>query len=1511
MVLCKSVYISLDFSEYLEQNKTYETVRERGVDSMKRTSLYDSRFEKDACGIGLYVNLNGEKKHEIVSRSLSMLCRLEHRGGQGVIDAGDGAGIMTEIPHELFLQTMNLPAPGLYAVGMVFFQPEETALSEKQQQMERLAEDLDVATIAWREVPVDPLAIGEHARTTQPTIYQWFVACPFLDYETNERTLYELRRSIEKTETLNLYMPSFSTKTIVYKGMLTPEQIERFYLDLQSPFYKSAFGIVHSRFSTNTFPSWERAHPNRMIVHNGEINTLRGNIDAMRAREGVTETDLYENVERLFPVLQEEGSDSSMLDNAFEFFTRTGRSIAHTAMMLIPEPFIEGTIDRYKRDFYQYHSSIMEPWDGPTGVVFTDGRQIGAILDRNGLRPMRYIETADGELILSSESGVIPVQAENVVKKERLRPGQLLLIDLESKRLIPDAEIKQTIARAEPYGKWLKQMKTVEDGAVIEPPVDDLQRKQRAFGYTKEDIEQYMVPLINEKKDPIGSMGHDQPVAVLSERSRSLFHYFKQHFAQVTNPPIDALREKIVTATFTWLGPQSNPVHTGRGHARRVWLAHPILDASRLVGIEKELRVSRVDATYASGLEASLEALFERVEAKVRDGAEVIVLSDRGTNAERIAMPALLVMSAVHQRLIRSNLRASCSLVSESGELREVHQAAALIGYGADAVYPYLAYATIDEAIRSNQLSHSFDEAVRRFQAATVDGIVKVMSKMGISTVQSYRGAQIFEAVGLDRDLVETHFRGTTSQLSGIGFEAIEAEGRAQHVAAYDRDRPLDAGADFQWRADGEEHAFNPKTIHLLQRACRENERRYYDAYVRLHESSGQFLRQLFSFTERQPVPLEEVESVASIVSRFKTGAMSFGSLSKEAHETLAIAMNRIGAKSNSGEGGEDRNRFVPDEDGSERVSRIKQVASGRFGVTAEYLYHADEIQIKMAQGAKPGEGGQLPGNKVYPWVAEVRGSVPGVGLISPPPHHDIYSIEDLAQLIFDLKHVNPNAKISVKLVSKSGVGTIAAGVAKANADTIVISGYDGGTGASPRTSIKHTGLPWELGLLETHQTLALNGLRGRVTLETDGKLMTGRDIVLAAIFGAEEYAFATAPLVVLGCIMMRACHLDTCPVGVATQDPALRAKFMGKPEHVVNLMTFLAEDVREILASLGARTLDEVIGRTDLLEESEWKQTHAKASSLDLHPMIAMPTPLPEKEELPHPAFKSYDHRKLMPAVSRSIKSGQPTFFVGRIRNTDRAVGTMLGSELTRVHGNVGLPEDTISIRLSGSAGQSLGAFLPKGITISVIGDANDYVGKGLSGGKIALIAEKHAPFDESEQVIAGNVCLYGATSGMAFFNGHAGERFAVRNSGAVAVTEGVGDHGCEYMTGGTVVVLGQVGRNFGAGMSGGVAYLYGDQDYDELVNHELVAVDSLTDQDAEEIYSLLELHQFHTDSVKARLILDSFENELSRFVKVVPRDYANVLDVMRQLEMTRPELSEADRALELFRVVTEGGAV
>lgn len=1479
---------------------------------MKRTSLYDARFEKDACGLGLYVNLKGEKKHDIVSRSLSMLCKLEHRGGQGVIDAGDGAGIMTELPHELFLQSMNLPSPGNYAVGMVFFQPEENLLQEKQQFMEQVAEEFDFATIAWREVPVDSQAIGEHARITQPTIYQWFISCPFADYDSNERSLYQLRRTIEKSKDMPLYISSLSTKTIVYKGMLTPEQIERFYLDLQSPHFKSTFGIVHSRFSTNTFPSWERAHPNRMIVHNGEINTLRGNIDAMRAREGITSTDLFDDVHQLFPILQEDGSDSSMLDNAFEFFTRAGRSVAHTAMMLIPEPFVEGKMDLFKKDFYQYHSSIMEPWDGPTGVVFTDGRQIGAILDRNGLRPMRYIETMDDELILSSESGVIPVHAENVKAKKRLRPGQLLLIDLEKKRLIPDEEIKQSISRAEPYGKWLKQMKKAGGEPLDEPYLTDIHRRQRMFGYTKEDVEQYLVPLILEKKDPIGSMGHDQPVAILSERPRSLFHYFKQHFAQVTNPPIDALRERIVTATFSWMGPQANPVHTGRGHARRVWLDHPVIDAAILETVNRELKVRRIDTVYEADLEQSLETVFQQAEAAVRDGVEVIVLSDRHTSDTMMAMPALLVLSAVHQHLIRSSLRASCSLVAESGEVREVHQAAALIGYGADAVYPYLAYATISEAIEGGLLSVSFEEAVRRYQTATVDGIVKIMSKMGISTVQSYRGAQIFEAVGLDRDLVERHFRGTTSQLSGIGFKELEAEGRQMHHQAYAKNRPLEAGTDFQWRADGEDHAFNPKTIHLLQRACRENERRYYDAYVKLHEESGQFIRQLFSFKLQEAIPLEEVESVASIVSRFKTGAMSFGSLSKEAHETLAIAMNRIGGKSNSGEGGEDRLRFVPDEDGNERISRIKQVASGRFGVTAEYLFHADEIQIKMAQGAKPGEGGQLPGNKVYPWVAEVRGSVPGVGLISPPPHHDIYSIEDLAQLIFDLKHVNPKAKVSVKLVSKSGVGTIAAGVAKANADTIVISGYDGGTGASPKTSIKHTGLPWELGLLESHQTLALNGLRGRVTLETDGKLMTGRDIVLAAIFGAEEYAFATAPLVVLGCIMMRACHLDTCPVGVATQDPALRAKFMGKPEHVVNLMTFLAEEVREILASLGARTLAEVIGRTDLLEESEWKRRHPKAQTLDLNPMLAIPTALPDKEELPHPAYQSYDHRKLIPAVSRSIKSQQPTFFVGRIRNTDRAVGTLLGYEVTKVHGNVGLAEDTISLRLSGSAGQSLGAFLPKGITISVIGDANDYVGKGLSGGKISVIAEKHAPFDESEQVIAGNVCLYGATDGMAFFNGHVGERFAVRNSGAVAVTEGVGDHGCEYMTGGTVVVLGSVGRNFGAGMSGGIAYLYGEQSYEEIINTELVSiVTELSDEDAEQIYSLLEMHQFHTDSVKARSVLEGFAEERKRFIKVVPRDYANVLDVMRQIETNRPELSEADRALELFRVVTEGGGV
>lgn len=1475
---------------------------------MHQTNLYHPSFEKDACGIGLYVNLNGEKKHEIVSKSLAMLCKLEHRGGQGVIDAGDGAGIMTEIPHQLFLQTMNLPKPGRYAVGMVFFQPDDRLLKEKQRKMEQIAETFDCATIVWREVPVNPQAIGEHARSTQPLIYQWFLNIPYTEFDVNERTLYQLRRNVEQAG-LHLYLPSLSTKTIVYKGMLTPGQIERFYVDLQSEAFVSTFGIVHSRFSTNTFPSWERAHPNRMIVHNGEINTLRGNIDAMRAREGKLASDDFEDLQGLFPILQEEGSDSSMLDNAFEFFIRAGRSVAHTAMMLIPEPFMD-LPPSPKRAFYQYHSSMMEPWDGPTGVIFTDGRQIGAILDRNGLRPMRYIETMDGELILSSETGVIPVAAENVKAKQRLRPGQLLLIDLEQGRLIPDEEVKTTIAEAEPYTKWLQQMTVLTPTAERVEHIDALTKRQRAFGYTKEDIEQYMIPLILERKDPIGSMGYDVPLAVLSRRPRSLFHYFKQHFAQVTNPPIDALRERLVTATFTWLGPQANAIHTGRGHARRVWLEHPLIDGAVLDHLNDLQQVAHVGTLYEANLEQALERLFEEVEDAIRNGASIIVLSDRGQHHGQMAMPILLAVSAVHQHLIRTGLRASCSLITETGETREVHQAAALIGYGADAIYPYLAYASIDTLVTSNQLALSYTEAVKRYQSAVVEGIVKIMSKMGISTIQSYRGAQIFEAVGLDRQLVGHHFRGTTSQLSGVGYRELEAETKALHDAAFHDERPLDAGTDFQWRADGDDHAFNPKTIHLLQRACRENERTYYDAYVKSHEASGQFLRQLFSFKAMDPIAIEEVESVASIVKRFKSGAMSFGSLSKEAHETLAIAMNRIGAKSNSGEGGENRERYVRDETGDERISRIKQVASGRFGVTADYLYHADEIQIKMAQGAKPGEGGQLPGNKVYPWIAEVRGSVPGVGLISPPPHHDIYSIEDLAQLIFDLKHVNPNATISVKLVSKSGVGTIAAGVAKANADTIVISGYDGGTGASPKTSIKHTGLPWELGLLETHQTLALNGLRGRVTLETDGKLMTGRDIVLAAIFGAQEFAFATAPLVVLGCIMMRACHLDTCPVGVATQDPVLRQKFMGKPEHVVNLMTFLAEDVREILASLGKRSLDEVIGRTDLLEASSWKQEHPKARHLDLTPMLGMPTPLTKREETPHPAYLSYDHRKLVPAVSRSIKSLQPTFFVGRIKNTDRAVGTLLGYEVTKVHGDIGLPDDTISVRLSGSAGQSLGAFLPRGVTISVIGDANDYVGKGLSGGKLAVIAEKHAPFTEEHQVIAGNVCLYGATNGYAFFNGHVGERFAVRNSGATSVVEGLGDHGCEYMTGGTVLVLGTIGKNFAAGMSGGVAYLYDDTDVASRVNLELVNVRrDLSDEEVEHIYGLIEMHQFYTDSVKARQLLDQFDEVRHRFIKVVPRDYANVLDVMKRLEQSHPELDEADRALELFRVVTEGG--
>ncbi len=1286
--------------------------------------LYRPEFEHDACGIGLYANLKGNASHEIVKQGLQMLCKLDHRGGQGSDPlTGDGAGIMVQIPDAYFKNEcpeLNLPAKGRYGVGMIFFTNDDQSRNEIEDYINNLVVFEGQTLLGWRTVPVNVEKLGKVGKESKPFIRQVFIGAnsDLTDDLAFERKLYIIRKQVEffaQEREARFYFASLSSQTIVYKGLLTPEQVDAFYLDLQNESFVSAFALVHSRFSTNTFPSWERAHPNRYLIHNGEINTLRGNINWMNAREQQFVSEAFGNdLHKVLPVLDTTGSDSSMLDNAFEFFVLAGRSPAHTAMMLIPEPWTENPhISDEKRAFYQYHSSLMEPWDGPTAISFTNGKQIGAILDRNGLRPARYYVTKDDYIILSSEVGVIDVEDDNVLYKERLSPGKMLLIDLEQGRIISDEEIKSEMAQAQPYQQWLDGHLVKLSDSIQETelePLLDLRVRKKAFGYTHEDINKYLIPVVTEGKDPLGSMGTDTPLAVLSDRPQSLFNYFKQSFAQVTNPPIDAIREHIVTSTMTLLGAEGNLLHPNAENARRIELDTFVLSNDQLqqlkTGVPSDFTSHILESLFTDDLGARLEEICEEAEQAITQGTKLLILSDRNMTEEKAAIPVLLAASALHQHLVRRGSRTEVSIIVESGETREVHHFAALLGYGVDAINPYLVFETFKKSIADGVLALNYPQAVEKYIKAVTEGVVKVMSKMGISTVQSYRGAQIFEAVGLGANLIEQYFSGTASQLGGIELDIVSKEALLRHQEAYADtiDDTLDSGSDFQWRKNGEHHAFNPKTIHTLQLSTRKNDYELYKQFsVAANEERMGFLRNLFSFDEeRQAISIDEVESVESIVRRFKTGAMSFGSLSQEAHEALAIAMNRLGAKSNSGEGGENPARYIPDANGDSRRSAIKQIASGRFGVKSHYLVNADELQIKMAQGAKPGEGGQLPGNKVYPWVAEVRGSTPGVGLISPPPHHDIYSIEDLAQLIHDMKNANRDARISVKLVSKAGVGTIAAGVAKGAADVIVISGYDGGTGASPKTSIKHTGLPWELGLAEAHQTLMLNSLRDRVVLETDGKLMTGRDVVMAALLGAEEFGFATAPLVVLGCVMMRACHLDTCPVGVATQNPELRRKFAGDPDYIVNYFMFVAQEVREMMATLGFRSVEEMVGRTDVLKVSERAQNHWKAQHLDLKALLHQ-TEGPRTFSTPqdHKIEKSLDMRKILPAVKEALESGAKIDESFTIKNIDRVVGTIVGSEISKKYGEEGLPEDTISLRFTGSAGQSFGAFIPNGMTM------------------------------------------------------------------------------------------------------------------------------------------------------------------------------------------------------------------
>lgn len=1495
----------------------------------EKQGLYDPQFEHDACGMGFVVHMKGEKSNDILRQSLQALKNLTHRGGVGSEpDTGDGAGILLQIPHRFFLkvcadQHIALPPPGQYGVGMVFLPLQETLRHQYETSLEAIIQAEGQQLLGWRDVPVDPSCLGKTAHDCRPHIRQVFIAGVGLAPQEFEKKLFVIRKSAEKATARlaaqapeDFYVASLSSRTIVYKGMLKADQLERFYPDLTDPDCETALALIHSRYSTNTFPSWPRAHPNRYMIHNGEINTLRGNVNQMHARETMFKDSSFgADLPKVLPVINQNGSDSAMFDNCAEFLLHAGMALPHVIMMMIPEPWTHHeSMSDEKKAFYEYHSCLMEPWDGPAAMAFTDGTKIGAVLDRNGLRPSRYYITTDDTVILASEVGVIDMPPEKIRQKERLHPGRMLLIDTEAGRMINDEELKHTMAASQPYREWLNQyMVSLDTLPAPEPTaagaVDaaTLVQQQKAFGYTYEELRIIVTPMAKEAIEPIGAMGIDIPLAVLSEKPQLLFDYFKQLFAQVTNPPIDALREAIVTSTDILLGSEGNMLRPTAASCRRLKLATPILDNQALQKLKQldlpGFKTATLPLLYPSspakdGLAKAMTVLCDRAAAAIKAGANLLILSDRGINPQEAAIPSLLAVAGLHHHLIRTGLRNRASLILESGEPREIHHFACLLGYGVSAVNPYLAFASIEQLIDTGFLTDiPAAKAITNYCKAATKGVVKILSKMGISTIQSYHGAQIFEAVGLNADFIDTYFTRTPSRIGGIGSQEIHRETQLRHRSAFPLSPftavELDSGGYYQYRRGGEHHLYNPETIHKLQYACRTGNYQTFKEYSRLLNDASQkrcTLRGLLQFKTATAIPLEEVETVESIVKKFKTGAMSFGSISQEAHETLAIAMNRLGGKSNTGEGGEDPARFTPDGNGDSRCSAIKQVASGRFGVTSEYLVSARELQIKMAQGAKPGEGGQLPGGKVYPWIAKVRHSTPGVGLISPPPHHDIYSIEDLKELIHDLKHANPQARISVKLVSEAGVGTIAAGVAKGLADVILISGYDGGTGASPRTSIRHAGLPWELGLAETHQTLLLNNLRSRVVLETDGKLMTGRDVAIAALLGAEEFGFATAPLVVLGCVMMRVCHLDTCPVGVATQNPQLRKKFTGDPQHVVNFMRFIAEELREIMAMLGIRRLEELVGRSDLLEMQPAIE-HWKAKGLDYSGILhrpQVPATVGRYCQIPqnHALEQSLDRRVLLDLCRPALETGTAVAASLSIENTDRAVGAILGSELTRKYGAAGLPEDTIRLSFTGSAGQSFGAFVPRGITLLLEGDANDYTGKGLSGGKIIVRAPQNASFPPEDNIIIGNVAFYGATSGEAYINGVAGERFCVRNSGLHAVVEAVGDHGCEYMTGGRVVILGPTGRNFAAGMSGGIAYVLDeDRSFSRRCNQEMVELTSLADEaEVTQVKAMIQKHRDYTGSRRARYLLKNWETFRTAFVKIIPKDYQRMLQAIER---------------------------
>ena len=1502
---------------------------------LEANGMYSSQFEKDACGMGFVVNIKGKKSHDIIDDGLRILERLEHRGGAGADkDTGDGAGILVQIPHEFFKREcevlgINLPAAGEYGVGMIFAHKYESLRNEQKRIFEEVVREEGQVVLGWREVPVDGTKVGKEAAAIRPWMIQILIG-KGPDVTNNaefERKLYVIRKLAEKRIiplskelSSDFYIASLSSKTIVYKGMLTPGQLRDFYLDLSDLDFTSALAMVHSRFSTNTFPSWARAHPNRFLVHNGEINTIRGNVNWINAREGKAESPLFPDIKKVFPVVDDSGSDSAMFDNTLEFLHMTGRSLPHAIMMMIPEPWERNKLmSQEKHDFYEFNSFMMEPWDGPAAMGFTDGTVIGGVLDRNGLRPARYYVTTDDRVIMASEVGVVNENAENIRAKGRLEPGKMLLIDTAEQRIISDDEIKQRIATELPYDEWVKEHVihlseiTQADESDV-PAVDDLFKQQQAFGYTQEDLVRMIVPMAKDGKDPVGAMGADAPLAILSEKPQLLYNYFKQMFAQVTNPPIDSIREEMVTSTRVMLGNSGNLTDPNKTGTYALSMRTPILTNQELASI-KALACRRMKSVTlpilfdpskgVDGMREALKELCEKAEEAARTDQNVLILSDRGVDANHAPIPALLAVAAVHNHLIRKVLRTEIGLILESGEPREVHHFCTLIGYGVTAINPYLAFETVKDLHARKRLGDiTLEKAEQNYIKAAVGGIMKVMSKMGISTVRSYHGAQIFEALGLNSDFIKKYFVNTPTRIGGIGLYGVTTEALARFDRAFKKDESvLEPGGWYGPVKDGEEHLFNPKTIDLLQESLINGDYAKYKEYSKaIRNDYHVTLRSLMelNYPVGGGIPIEEVEPEESIVKRFKAGAMSYGAISKEAHETIAIAMNRLGSTSNSGEGGEDSARFKPLPNGDSMNSEVKQIASGRFGVTANYLIHAKELQIKCAQGAKPGEGGQLPGKKVYPEIGKARHSTPGVELVSPPPHHDIYSIEDLAELIYDLKCVNKDARISVKLTSEAGVGTIAAGVAKAKADNILISGYDGGTGAAGRTSVKHAGVPWELGLSETHQTLMLNRLRDRVQLEVDSKLMTGFDVAVAAMLGAELFGFGTLPLVAVGCKMARVCNLNTCPYGVATQDEKLRARFNGKPEYVENLMIFIARELREIMARLGIRSVAELVGRIDLVRQKS-QDDNFKLSRVDLkrilfHPYIDASVGHMHTIDQDHELERTLDMSKLLRMCRPAIEDQKPIRAKLAINNINRVVGTLVGSEVTRRYGESGLPDNTIKLNFEGSAGQSFGAFIPKGMTLELEGDANDYLGKGLSGGTIVVYPPKKSIFEADENILIGNVAFYGATSGKSFINGVAGERFAVRNSGITAVVEGVGDHGCEYMTGGEVLVLGKIGRNFAAGMSGGYAYIL---DCDErYVNTGLVELRPANNDDLKRIKELVEQHVLHTNSTKGRHILENWNNFANRFTKVVPVAYEEMHAAIERFKEQGLSLEEAQLA-------------